>query len=81
MATKILKKCPKGYQFYKTEDCDSCPICEAAKKPTSGWLLNIAAPARRALAQKEINNLNELSKFSESGIATLYGMGQMQLQN
>ena len=70
-----LKTCPAGHQFYKSSDCPTCPICEKENKPSSGFLAEIAAPARRALASKNISTLLELAKFTESEIAALHGMG------
>ena len=36
----------------------------------------LAAPARRALANKGIKTLQQLSKFNEAEILALHGMGQ-----
>lgn len=70
-----LKTCLAGHQFYKSSDCPTCPICEKEGKPSSGFLSLISAPARRALASKNISTLLELAKFTESEIAALHGMG------
>jgi predicted RecB family nuclease len=67
--------CPKGHQYNKTSDCPTCPVCEAERKPKEGFLSQLAAPARRALENKGITSLEELSKFSEKEILQLHGMG------
>lgn len=77
MATqkKNLKTCPKGHKFYKSSDCPVCPICEADKKPASGFLSLIGAPARRALENEGISTLKKLATFRKSEISKLHGMG------
>lgn len=72
----IVKTCKKGHQFFKSSDCPVCPVCEAARKPTDGFLASLAAPARRALESAKIGTLKELSRYSETEIAALHGMGK-----
>ncbi len=72
---KNLKTCSKGHKFYKSSDCPTCPICEQERKPQDGFLALISAPARRALENKGITTLDQLSKFSEREILELHGMG------
>jgi hypothetical protein len=43
--------------------------------PEGDFRALIAAPARRALESKGIQTLRQLSKFSETEIAALHGMG------
>ncbi|WP_459641126.1 helix-hairpin-helix domain-containing protein [Flavobacterium sp. CGRL2] len=43
------RTCKKGHHYSKTSDCPTCPICEAQRKPKSGLLSVLSAPARRAL--------------------------------
>ncbi len=69
------KTCPKGHKFHKTSDCPTCPICEQARKPQTGFLASLAAPARRALENKGIRTLQNLATFSEADILALHGMG------
>lgn len=76
---KSLKTCRQGHQYYKTSDCPTCPMCENERKPKVGFLSLLAAPARRALETKGIKNLKQLSKFSESEILQLHGMGKSSL--
>ena len=72
----IVKTCNKGHQFFKSSDCPVCPVCEAARKPTDGFLALLAAPARRALENANISTLKELSRYNETEIAALHGMGK-----
>jgi DNA-directed RNA polymerase alpha subunit len=67
--------CNKGHQYYKSCDCPTCPFCEKERKPKSGFIALLAAPARRALENKGITTLGELSAFSEKEILALHGMG------
>jgi predicted RecB family nuclease len=76
MAKKpVLKICDKGHKFYKSSDCPSCPVCEKERKPDSGFLSVISAPARRALERAGLTTLEKLSKATESEILKLHGMG------
>lgn len=70
-----LKTCANGHQFTKTSDCPTCPICEAAKKPSDGLLSLLSAPARRALASIHVSTVKQLSTYSETEIKGLHGMG------
>ena len=70
-----LKTCLKGHQYYKSSDCPTCPICEAERKPTTGFLSLVSAPARRALERKGISNLKQLSEYSVKEISSLHGIG------
>jgi hypothetical protein len=80
MATKkTLKICPKGHRYYKSSDCPTCPVCEVEKKPASGFLSLLAAPARRALENNNIKTLLQLSKHSEKEILSFHGMGKSAL--
>jgi predicted RecB family nuclease len=71
-----LKTCEKGHQFYKSSDCPVCPICEEERKPKDHFLSLIGAPARRALENNGILNLDQLSTFTEKEILNLHGMGK-----
>ena len=70
-----LRTCAKGHQFNKTSDCPTCPVCENEHKPKEGFLSIMSTPARRALENKGIKTLKQLSKFSEEEILNLHGMG------
>ena len=51
------------------------PYVRPKKKPQSGFLSRLSAPARRALENTGIKTLNELSKYTEAEILKLHGMG------
>ncbi len=70
-----LRICANGHQYTKTSDCPTCPVCENERKPKDGFLSILSAPARRALENKGIKTLKQLSKFSEEEILNLHGMG------
>ena len=72
---KKLKTCSNGHQYYKSSDCPVCPICEKQHKPEGGFLSVVSAPARRALENKGISTLKQLSKYNEDEILSLHGMG------
>jgi predicted RecB family nuclease len=71
-----LRTCPKGHKYYKTTDCPACPVCEAERKPASGFLSLLGAPARRALENHGILSLKELTKYSEKEILSFHGIGK-----
>jgi len=73
---KSLRICPKGHRYYKRSDCPTCPICEAERKSSAGFLSLLSAPAQRALEQGGITSLKRLSAFSEGEILALHGMGK-----
>ena len=72
---KTARTCPQGHTYYKSSDCPTCPVCEAAKKPTAGFLATLSAPARRALEHEGITTLERLAEFSEKDILKLHGVG------
>jgi len=74
-----LRTCPEGHQYYKSCDCPTCPVCEANRKPANGFLSLLAAPARRALENKGIQSLKDLSRYTEEEILALHGMGKTSL--
>ena len=76
---KSLRTCKNGHHYYKSSDCPTCPICEQNRKPKDGFLSILAAPARRALENKGINTLEQLSNYSEEEILQLHGMGKSSI--
>lgn len=78
-AKKTLRTCKKGHQFYKSSDCPTCPICETEKKPKSGFLSLLSAPARRAMENNNISTLVQLSKYSEKDILKFHGLGKSSI--
>lgn len=73
---RILRKCKNGHSFYKSSDCPTCPKCEAAKKPATGFMTGLAAPARRALEKAGITSVKILSGFTEKQILAMHGIGE-----
>lgn len=69
------RTCSKGHTYLKSSSCPVCPVCEQFKEPKDGWMAGLSAPARRALTNKHITSLKQLSRFSEKEILQLHGMG------
>ncbi len=69
------RTCKKGHHYSKTSDYPTCPICEAERKPKSGFLSVLSAPSRRALESKNINTVEDLSKYSQEEILSWHGIG------
>lgn len=74
-----LRICSNGHEYYKSSDCPSCPICEQERKPTSGFLSKLSAPARRALEHNGITTVKQLATFSEKEILQFHGIGPASL--
>ena len=72
---RLRKICRQGHVFYKTPGCNTCPKCEAAKRPAEGFMAELAAPARRALAGAGLTTLSKLSRKSAAQVRELHGMG------
>lgn len=70
-----LRICEKGHQYFKSSDCPTCPVCEAAAKPATGFLSLLSAPARRALQGAQILTLEKLAEYSKEEILRLHGLG------
>ena|SRR6476469_1763296 len=70
------RTCPAGHQYYKSSDCPTCPVCEAARKPANSFLSLLAAPARRALENNNITSLQQLSTYTEKEVLSFHGMGK-----
>lgn len=73
---KILKTCNNGHEFYKSSDCPTCPVCEAARKPKDSFLSLLVAPARRALENNGITTVEQLSNYTEKEILSFHGLGK-----
>jgi len=78
-SAKTLRKCKKGHSYFKSSDCPVCPICEAEKKPANGFLVNISAPARRALQNAGISDIKTLAAKTEQELLSLHGFGPASL--
>lgn len=74
-----LRTCAKGHQYYKSSDCPVCPVCEEDRKPGTGFLSKLSAPARRALENNNISTLKQLSNYTEIEILKLHGMGRASI--
>lgn len=74
-AEKERRTCDKGHTYYKSSDCPTCPTCEQERKPKSGFMSLLSAPARRALEHNGIQSLQQLSAYSEREILQFHGMG------
>jgi predicted RecB family nuclease len=70
-----LRICKQGHRYYKSSDCPTCPFCEAERRPDTGFLALLAAPARRAFENAGITTLKKLSHHSKEEILQLHGMG------
>ena len=73
------KICPQGHRFYKSSDCPTCPVCEAAKKPTAGFMSGLSAPACRALLANGIDTVEKLAAHTEKEILSFHGMGKSSI--
>ncbi|KAA5546781.1 helix-hairpin-helix domain-containing protein [Adhaeribacter rhizoryzae] len=78
-STTTARTCTNGHSYVKTSDCPVCPSCEKEQKPATGLLAELAAPARRALANKGISTVEQLSTFSQKEILQLHGIGKSTL--
>jgi len=67
--------CKNGHKYFKYVDCPVCPICENGIKPQDSFLSKIPAPARRALENKGITDLEKLSQWSKKELLNLHGIG------
>jgi uncharacterized protein YdhG (YjbR/CyaY superfamily) len=76
---KNTKICPQGHQYVKSSDCPVCPVCEKNRKPTEGFMVDLSAPARRALENKGWLTLKKVAAHSESELLALHGFGPAAL--
>jgi predicted RecB family nuclease len=72
---RTRRTCPKGHEYWKSSDCPTCPVCEAARKPAAEFMAGLSAPARRALEGAGLTTLAKLARKSESQVLELHGMG------
>lgn len=79
MIAKKLRTCKNGHRYYKSTDCPTCPLCEENRKPQNSFLALLYAPARRALENNGIKTLQQLSRFSETEILQLHGLGKSSI--
>lgn len=74
-----MRTCEKGHKYDKSSDCPTCPACEQERKPDTGFLSVLSAPARRALEYNGVTSLQLLSTYSEKEILKFHGMGPASL--
>jgi DNA-directed RNA polymerase alpha subunit len=79
MSHRTLRTCSKGHKYYKSSDCPTCPICEKERKPQSGLLADLSAPARRALENNGIDSLEKLSELTEKQVLKFHGIGKTSI--
>lgn len=73
------KVCKNGHRFVKSSDCPTCPVCEKDRKPEDHFLSLLSAPARRALENRGITTLEELSQFTEKEVLGFHGIGKSSI--
>ena len=73
------RTCARGHRYWKSSDCPTCPVCEAARKPAAEFMAGLSAPARRALEGAGLTSLAKLAKTSEAAVSKLHGMGPASL--
>ena len=71
-----LRTCAAGHRYYKTSDCPVCPVCENNRKSENHFTFSLSAPARRAIENKGISTLEQLSGFTEKELLSLHGIGK-----
>ena len=76
---KSSRICSKGHAYYKSSDCPTCPVCERERKSNEGFMTMLSAPARRALENKGIRTLEQLSAYSEKEILKFHGIGKTSI--
>ena len=77
--TAMKRTCPKGHAYIKSNDCRTCPACEAEKAKAGFFIDGLSAPARRALQSLGIDSVKKLARHSEREIMALHGMGPASL--
>lgn len=78
-----LKICSRGHRFYRSNKCPICPKCWPGfyRKPTVSDLPEkLGAPALRALMDAKIMGLTQLSKYTESEVSSMHGIGPNALK-
>ena len=76
---KELRICKEEHRYYKSGNCNTCPVCERKRKPSTGLYAGLSAPVMRVLENKNIRTAKQLSEFSEAEILQLHGIGPSSL--
>jgi DNA-directed RNA polymerase alpha subunit len=71
----MIKICKNGHQFKKSSDCPVCPQCEKENQNKLNEFSVLSAPARRALKNAGIVNIENLSNYSTKDLIKLHGLG------
>lgn len=80
MQKRELKLCSSGHTFYKSSQCNTCPVCERENAPSDGILSLLNAPARRALQKEGISLIEQLTQYEESDVANWHGIGKSSIK-
>lgn len=80
MPKRELKRCSYGHTFYKSSQCNTCPVCERENAPSDGFLSLLNAPARRALLKQGITLIEQLTQYEEATVANWHGIGKSSLK-
>lgn len=75
----MQRTCKNGHRYTKSSTCPVCPVCEAKRKPETGFLSLVSAPARRALENAGITSLSILSAYTETELLKLHGIGKTSI--
>ena len=72
---KNKRICAKGTLILKQVIARCARYVKRDRKPTTGFLAELSAPARRALENKGITTVQQLAAFSKKEMLALHGMG------
>lgn len=76
---RTQRTCRRGHRYWKSSDCPTCPVCEAQRAPSEGWMSALGAPARRALEREELTRIEVLAERTEKELLALHGIGPSSL--
>ncbi len=79
MRAKQKRVCTRGHVYYKSSDYPTCPVCEKSRLSGKGLIPGLSAPAKRALENKGITTLKQLSRYSAKQLLALHGIGPSAL--
>ena len=72
-----LRICKNGHRYYKSSECPICLVCE--QQNNTGYFSMLSAPARRALENNGVTNIEQLALLSEQEILKWHGIGKASL--
>lgn len=76
---RTLRICPMGHQYYKSTDCGTCPKSDRTNKPSEEFLSRLSSPARNAIINAGITEMEHLAEYTEKEILQLHGIGPSSL--